>query len=422
MLEPGVGVGASEAQQLVDEGDVAQQGAFEDFVPGVGVEGFVGGGDHLVHDGQGFGSVQVVGHRFFERLDEARFRFPDLAGSEAFFETVEFVQAFFGCLEVHFVEVEVVAVMNADEVEAQELSRIDRQGVFEEKAVAQALGHFFPVDLDEAVVHPVFGDLVARGAAGLGRFVFVVGEKKVGAAAVDVDGVLSVALEVLLDHRRTFDMPAGASAAQLGVEADIPLSGAGFPEGEVPGVALFSGLDFAEAAAGLFLVAQHMGDLAVVLVFARIEVDIPALGAVGAALFDEPFYHRLNGVERFSGFGFDVGPAYAQSRHLFQVALDVVVGELLEALARFVDLFDDLVVDVGEVLGQGYFVAQGPQGSREQVEAQGAAGVAQVGFVVDGGAADVDRGFAGTDRFEGDFGFFDGIEDLHLHRLFLRGK
>ena len=73
--------------------------------------------------------------------------------------------------------------------------------------VAKALGHLFRVDLHEGVVHPVFGKLAVAARFCLSDFVFVVGEDKIHAAAVDVQG------QVGFGHGRALDVPAGAAIA-----------------------------------------------------------------------------------------------------------------------------------------------------------------------------------------------------------------
>src|SRR5690606_9329182 len=77
--------------------------------------------------------------------------------------------------------------------------------------VAQRLAHLLGADLDEAVVHPVAGETVARGL-GLRDLVLVVREDQVDAAAVDVER----RPQILGGHRRALQVPAGAAGAPRG--------------------------------------------------------------------------------------------------------------------------------------------------------------------------------------------------------------
>src|SRR4029450_11741246 len=74
------------------------------------------------------------------------------------------------------------------------------------------------------------------GAAALGDLILVVGEDEVESAAVDVDR----AAEVRADHRRAFDVPAGAAAAPWAVPPNHALI-ARLPQDEVGGVPLVGG-------------------------------------------------------------------------------------------------------------------------------------------------------------------------------------
>src|SRR3546814_2442206 len=78
--------------------------------------------------------------------------------------------------------------------------------VMHQQHVADRLRHLLGLDIDEAVMHPVAAEQpAAMGAGALGDLVFVVRKDQVVAAAMDVDGG---GAEILLDHRRAFDMPA----------------------------------------------------------------------------------------------------------------------------------------------------------------------------------------------------------------------
>src|SRR6185436_10829654 len=100
--------------------------------------------------------------------------------------------------------------------------------------IAEAFRHFLGAHVDEAIVHPISRQRLApMRAAALGDLILMVRENEVEAAAVDVDRLA----QMLADHRRTFDVPAGPAAAPWAVPADHALV-AWLPQHEVCGIAL----------------------------------------------------------------------------------------------------------------------------------------------------------------------------------------
>ena len=58
-----------------------------------------------------------------------------------------------------------------------------------EHEVSQGFGHFFPVNIHIAIVHPVPGERLPAGAFRLGDFIFMVGKNQIFAAAMDIKGL-----------------------------------------------------------------------------------------------------------------------------------------------------------------------------------------------------------------------------------------
>ena len=71
------------------------------------------------------------------------------------------------------------------------------------KKIAQAFGHFFVVDVDKAVVHPVPSHRFSESTFALGDFVFMVRELQVSAAAMNVKALT----QQCAGHGRAFNMP-----------------------------------------------------------------------------------------------------------------------------------------------------------------------------------------------------------------------
>ena len=89
-------------------------------------------------------------------------------------------------VQMHIAVVQGAAVMAAHHKEANGFSFKDFEHIADGEKVAQALGHFFVVDVDKAVMHPHLRHRFARCALALGDFVFMVWELQVGTATVDV--------------------------------------------------------------------------------------------------------------------------------------------------------------------------------------------------------------------------------------------
>ena len=62
----------------------------------------------------------------------------------------------------------------------------DFEHIADGEKVAQALGHFFVVDVDKAVVHPNLCHRFAKSTLALGNFVFMVWELQVSTATMYV--------------------------------------------------------------------------------------------------------------------------------------------------------------------------------------------------------------------------------------------
>ena len=102
--------------------------------------------------------------------------------------------------------------------------------------VAQGLAHLLPVDGNHVVVHPVLGWILVVAGIALRDFTFVVGEKQVHAATVDV----KLGAKVFGTHGRTFQVPAWEAKAPRGRPLHEVLSRSVFPQGKIDRVPLFS--------------------------------------------------------------------------------------------------------------------------------------------------------------------------------------
>ena len=247
------------------------------------------------------------------------------------------------------------------------------------------------------------------GAFALGHFVFVVGEKQVLAAAVNVEGFA----QVFHAHGGAFDVPAGTAHAPGGFPGGLARL-LGFPEGEVGGV-LFH-LVHVDARTGLQVVQVLAGQLAVAHVLLGVKVHV-AVHLVGVALVLQGFHQMDDFADVLRGPGMHRGGTDAQGLGVLIVFLNEPVAQLLHGDAFLVGALDHLVVDVGEVLHEGDFIAPVLKVPPQHVKGDEGPGVADVEIIVHRGAAGVNAHLAGMQGHE--FFLFSCCAVVNLHFISL---
>ena len=138
-----------------------------------------------------------------------------------------------------------------------------------------------------------------------------------------------------------------------------------------------------------------------------------SLAFVGQSLVHQLLDHGDDLGHMLRGPGMHGGGADAQRLGVHEILLDVAVGDLLDRYALFIGLADHLVVDVGEILHEGHFVAPVFQIAPQHVEDDEGPGVADVEVVVDGGAAGVNAHLSLMNGLE--LLFFPGHAVVNLH-------
>jgi hypothetical protein len=313
--------------------------------------------------------------------------------------------------------------MRHQHLKAQVLAAIFVEQLADGEEVAERFRHLLAFDLQEAVVHPHIRHHPRAVRAGrLGDLVFVVREHQIDAAAVNVEDLA----EMLPRHGRAFDVPAGTAAAPGAVPARRRRVGR-LPQHEVHRVALV-GRDV-HARAGDHVVHRAARELAVIRHRADVEEHMP-LGDIGVALGDQHFGQRDHLRHRLGGARLHGRRQVAEIGHVglilrvgrFGDPADRLVQRQVRKVARGAGV--DLVVyvrdvaDIGDVL-RAVGVAQQAE---QHVEDDGRAGVADMGEVVDGRAADIHPHVRRVDRREGRLGAREGVVELDRHRTSVRTK
>ena len=118
---------------------------------------------------------------------------------------------------------------------------------------------------------------------------------------------------------------------------------------------------------------------------------------------DELLHERNHIGNLARGARTHVGVEHAGRMHVVDERLGVLGGHFSRASTLFTCSFDDLVVDVGDILHERHFEAAPDEVAADHVEADKRARVADVDAVVHGRAADVHADLAGLLRLELNF-------------------
>ncbi len=130
-------------------------------------------------------------------------------------------------------EVERVAVVRAEQVEAHGVGLVALDQLADRQRIAQRLRHLLGAEVEQPIVHPAPHEGLAGRALRLGDLALVVREDQVLAAPVQVERLA----QVLDGHGRALDVPAGPTRSPRARPRRLAGLGA-LPEGEVPRVAL----------------------------------------------------------------------------------------------------------------------------------------------------------------------------------------
>ena len=258
-----------------------------------------------------------------------------------------------------------------------------------EHQVAERLGHLLAVQADHPGVHvvPREGVRVERHPGVRGAHL-VVREDQVRAARLDVER----GAQVLGGDRRALHVPAGPPLAEPGRPGRLVGPGPQ-PDQRVQRV-LLAGTAGIAAALGEQL--QHLapvqpGHRAERVVAAPREVLV-GFQVVQGAPVGEAAREALDDAEGLDRADQPGGRQHPQGRHVGAVAVDLAVGQLAPVLTVPGRPLQQRVVHVGHVLHVGHVMARVPPGSDQQVPGQERGGVPDMGGVVRGDPARVQRG------------------------------
>src|SRR5262249_21566590 len=172
-------------------------------------------------------------------------------------EAIETLQRSLHLAEPLLAPLDRAAVVRAQEQEAYRLRLMLLEQIDDVDDIAHRPGHLGLAHLQQAIVHPVTGERLARVRLRLCQLVLMVRELEVEAAAVDIER----AAQEFHTHGGALDVPTRSPRPPRAVPRRL----AGlrpFPEREVAGVALL--IADLDAGAGLHLLRVAVAELAVV--------------------------------------------------------------------------------------------------------------------------------------------------------------
>ena len=124
--------------------------------------------------------------QFSGRLAVLIFSLQKFSGQQqSFFQTF---QSLAGFLQLTVIKIQRTAVMYRQQVEPYYLARILSQYIPDYEKITQRFRHFFIIDGNEAIMHPVSGKRFTRSRFRLGDFILVMRENQILAAAMDING------------------------------------------------------------------------------------------------------------------------------------------------------------------------------------------------------------------------------------------
>ncbi len=192
-------------------------------------------------------------------------------------------------------------------------------------------------------------------------------------------------------------MPAGAALAPGAWPGGLARLG-GLPERKV-GRRLFARVHL-ETSSGQHLAHRAARELAVVGVAGDAKVDI-ASGGVGVSAVDQALDEGDDRGDCLGDARVLGGGLHVERLELAQELVGELRGELKRVAAELFGAGDHLVVDIGEVHDVVYGETAMLQVAADHIEDNRRHGVAYVGVVVGGNAADVHTHKAGLKRLEG---------------------
>jgi len=278
-----------------------------------------------------------------------------------------------------------LGIMRGQQHEPDRLARhAPVQQVAHGQEIAEALRHLLAFDQQHPVVHPdVRKRRVRMGAGRLRDFVLVMREHQIAAAAVDVETFPQQCRR----HRRTFDVPAGASAPP-GTIPSRRFGVRGFPEHEIHRVPLVRGsLDpclgghVGDGPARQRPVTGETGD----------RKQHMTLRLVGIPAFHQGRDHCDHVADMVRGAGHVGRVQHPDRRRVFQIPSDRLIRDVGYGTPGLCRPCVDLVIDIGEVA---YVLHTGcpmdvTQEAKQRIEDDRRSCVAQMRTIVNRRPADI---------------------------------
>jgi hypothetical protein len=314
-------------------------------------------------------------------------------------------------------EIQLLAIGHAGKGESQSRWFIALgKEVAEGKEIPKGFGHLFAFNQKVFRMEPVTGEWFSGSAFALRDFIFVMRESEVDTTGVNVQCFA----EIFHSHGRALDVPAWAARADSRLPEMLAFFWR-FPESKIANAFFFLAVVI-NARSFLNSGEVNIGKFSVGRKFCNPVVD-RAIARVGIGFFLKPL-NELNHVFDMVG---DADPVFrgfdVQSSAVVEKGLSVFFSVFAKSFSDSGCVGDDAVVYVGEVHDMIHFVAAESQKAAQDILKNKSAIVADVGKIVDRGAAGVHANFTWSLRHEGfEFARQGVVEEDFGHRVSVNSK
>ena len=129
-------------------------------------------------------------------------------------------------------------------------------------------------------------------------------------------------------------------------------------------------------------------------------VENVAINNIAIAIVNQALHSSDDIIDMLRYTRINMCTTYIKLIHYFEVGINIAIADIIPLYAFFIGSVDNLVINISEVLYMGYIIAFMLQETADNVPGNKGTSVANMRVVVGSYAANIDVGFAGSDRHE----------------------
>ena len=211
--------------------------------------------------------------------------------------------------------------------------------------------------------------------------------------------------QIMDGHGRAFDVPAWTAFAPWAVPGRFSWFCC-LPESKVSWISLFI-IHFNTGT------SQHIFNLSarqftIMFKGGNIVIYISAQ-YIGMMSVNQSLYHFNDIIHMFRNAWIDICTAHMESIHDIEISINVAVGNGLPVAAFSIGFVDNLIIHVGKILNEGYFISDIFEIAADDIPGHCRTGIADMGMVIRSDSAYIDLCFPWYQWFEFFFFFCKGV-------------